>query len=235
MMAATLTLWAAWAISPQDFSGPVLKILAVAGGALIGGLLSGFVGRAATRMLTTRPMPLWGVRTLRVAGGVTSGWLVYLYLASGGGGGIGGPGGNKPGGGDTENPQVSKPPEKEPGKKPDRKAATGEPVRIEVLGSRALQILKQPAGEPYRGYRIEGDEEKKLYDLRGIEGVLRERRQELRKEKKSLRVVVVIYKDSPVRRLPVVADLTDWLTKEDISWEPAEPPEYSPEVRNSQP
>jgi hypothetical protein len=231
-MMKALTLWAAWAVSPQDFSSPVLKFLAVAGGAVIGGLLIGFVGRAATRMLTTRPMPVWGVRTLRVVGGVASGWLVYLYLSSGGGTGVGGPGGNKPGSGDKDKPHASKPAEKDPSKKrDDKQPPPGEPLRIEVLGSRALKILKEPAGGSYHGYRIQGDEEKKLYDLASIEGVLRERRQKTPK----LRVVLVIYKDSPDRDLPVVADLVEWLTKEEITWEVAEPPEYSPEVTNSQP
>jgi hypothetical protein len=230
MMTARLTLLATWAISAQDFSSPILKFLAVAGGAVIGGLLIGFVGRAATRMLTTRPMPVWGVRTLRVVGGLASGWLVYLYLSSGGGSGVGGPGGGKPGG-DKDNRQATKPPEKAPKKKTDKKEPAGEPLRIEVLGSRALKILKRPAGGPYRGYRIQGDEEKTLYDLTGIEAVLRERRQ----KNQALRVVLVIYKDSPDRGLPVVADLAEWLTKEEITWEPAEPPEYSPEVRSSMP
>lgn len=226
-MTAALALWA---VSAQDFSSPILKFLAVAGGAVIGGLLSGFVGRAATRMLSTRSMPLWGVRTLRVAGGVASGWLVYLYLASGGGSGVGGPGGNKAGGGNKENIQASKPPEKEK-KKDEKKVSAAARVRIEVLGSRALKILKQPTGGPYHGYRIEGDEEKKLYDLAGIEAVLRERHQ----KDLSLKVDLIIYLDSPDRDLPVVTRLRDWLMKEDITWELREPPEHSPEVRNSQP
>ena len=229
-MTAAESMWAVWAVSAQDFANPVLKFLAVAGGALVGGLLSGFVGRAATRMLTTRPMPLWSVRTLRVAGGVVSGWLVYLYLASGGGTGVGGPGGNKPGAGNKEKAVATKPPEKERTKKEDKRPVAGEPVRVEILGEKALKALKQPT-RPYRGYRFQGDEEKKLYDLDGLKAVLRERRQ----KDPSLRVVLVIYKDSPDRELPVVAELAEWLTKEEITWEPAEPPEYSPEVRSSQP
>ena len=74
-------------IAPTDVPGFAVRILVVLGGALVGGLLVGFLARVLLKLLTTRSMPLWMVRFLRLVGGVAGGWLVFLFVWSGGGGG----------------------------------------------------------------------------------------------------------------------------------------------------
>src|SRR4051812_10470436 len=75
------------ALGPGDAPGLAVRMLAVLGGALIGGLFVGFLAKLFTRLLTTRPMPLWGVRLMRLLGAVAGGWLVALFVAGGGMGG----------------------------------------------------------------------------------------------------------------------------------------------------
>ena len=70
------TAWAATVLAEGLIDSWIVKGLAIAGGAVVGGLFVCFLARATTRTLTTRPMPLWGVRLLRFVGGVASGWLV---------------------------------------------------------------------------------------------------------------------------------------------------------------
>jgi len=209
-----------------------LKILSIAGGAAVGGLLTGLVGRLVTRSLTTRPLPVWGVRGLRGLGGVGCGWLVYLYVMSTGSGGLGGGGGHKPGSADDGSGKVARQPEEKDAKKkkpPDTPAAR-RPLRVEVLGPKALKVLKQPAGDAYRGYRIEGEEDQTLYDLKGITARLKSL------EKTAPRpVILVIYLDSPNRDRPIVSELADWLTEEKIKWKFDETRDYSPEMKRSMP
>ena len=83
---AKLPLWACFGI--------VGGILAIIGGAAVGGLLIGWLGKLFVRLLTTKPMPPWATSVLRVGGGVVSGWLVYLMVFGGGGSSVGGPGGS---------------------------------------------------------------------------------------------------------------------------------------------
>jgi hypothetical protein len=222
------TVWAAL-LAEGLIDSWIVKGLAIAGGAVVGGLFIGFLARAATRMLTTRPMPLWGVRLLRVVGGVASGWLVWVILFSKGPGGPGGEGGPLPGGpSKTSDKTAQDSKTKDEKKKPDQ-ATPGKIVRVEVLGEKALEILKQPSEE--RIYRIEGDPEKKLYDLKGIQGVLRPQHD----KDPSLRVIVVRYKDSPAEKLRVVSELKDWLEEQGMFKKIDPTNEYSPEVRSSMP
>jgi hypothetical protein len=46
------------AVSAADAPGVALKIFAILGGVLVGGLFIGFLARMLTRLLTTRPLPL---------------------------------------------------------------------------------------------------------------------------------------------------------------------------------
>src|SRR4051794_23306288 len=91
-------------MTPSEGMSLALKVLAVIGGAAVGGLLIGALGGTFVRLLTTRQMPVWGKRTLRVVGGVATGWLVaFLIFHSGSGGwGFGGPGGISEGSANSE-------------------------------------------------------------------------------------------------------------------------------------
>ena len=69
-----------WALAPAEGMNVVLKVLAVIGGAALGGVLIGALGNVLVRLTSTRKMPAWGTRTLRVVGGVASGWLVWILV-----------------------------------------------------------------------------------------------------------------------------------------------------------
>src|SRR5690349_3859821 len=71
----------------------LVKILAVVGGGVLGGLAMGLLAQLLTRAFTTKKLPPWPVFTVRLLGGVICGWLVALWLFGGGGAGIGGTGG----------------------------------------------------------------------------------------------------------------------------------------------
>ena len=230
---STAHFWAVWALTPQEYPSVFLKVLAVAGGAAVGGLLVGFLGKALTRMLTTGAMPPWGVRLLRVGGAVAGGWLVALFVFSGGGSGIGGSGGGKIGdSGSSPSPSPSQPADENKDKKGEPKPS--KLVRVEVLGNETLDILKQPTGKGARRYRIEG--EARLYDLEGKEGKegeegIKDALRKRRKEVPSLKVILVRYNDTPDKEGRIVADLEGWLKKEKM-WEKFDPTEQdSPEVK----
>ncbi len=100
----TLALPLALAMPGTDQIGQtVLRILAVAGAAAVGGLLIGLITQGLSRMLTTRPVPRMPLNIIRVLGAIVCGWVAYLLLI-GGSGGSGGWGGLWPfgsGGGGT--------------------------------------------------------------------------------------------------------------------------------------
>jgi hypothetical protein len=222
--------WAAAVLAEGLIDSWIVKGLAIAGGAVVGGLLVGFIARAATRTLTTRPMPLWGVRLLRFAGGVASGWLVWLFLSSTGSGKPGGEGGLLPGGPSRSSDKSAQESDKDKKKKKPDEATPGKVVRVEVLGEKALEVLKQPAED--RFYRIEGDPKKtNVYDLKGIQEVLRRQHD----KEPALRVVIVRYKDSPVERSLIVSDLEGWLKDQGMFKKSEKVNEHSPEVRSSMP
>jgi len=220
---STAHFWTVWALTPQEYPSLFLKVLAVAGGAAVGGFLVGFLGKVLTRMLTTGTMPPWGVRLLRVGGAVAGGWLVALFVFSGGGSGLGGSGGGRIGDSGSE--------KEKPKNTDENKDKTGEPkpsqlVRVEVLGNETLEVLKKLT-PPIRRYRIEGEASDQLYDLEGIKDALRQRR----KKTPSLKVILVRYNDTPDKDGPVVAGLESWLKQEKM-WEKFDPTEQdSPEVK----
>jgi hypothetical protein len=138
----------AWSL--ELLSGPsgLLRVLAVAGGAAVGGLALGALTQLLVKVLTAQklpPWPLWGVRLL---GAILGGLLVMLWAFGGGGGGLGGPGGLGLGGGKGKgNGEAAKKTESGAGGKDRKEVDTEVPpntVRVEVLGN---DVLKRIAGE----------------------------------------------------------------------------------------
>jgi len=70
-------------LSPQDGISLGLKVLAVIGGAALGGLFVGALAGLLVRSLTSRPLPVWARRTLQVLGAVAAGWLVVYFVFRG--------------------------------------------------------------------------------------------------------------------------------------------------------
>jgi hypothetical protein len=176
------------------------KLLAVAGGAALGGLGVGFLVQVIVRGWTGQQVPRWVLMTLRAVAAVASGWLVALWLFSGGGGGMGGPGvwGFGTGTGDSKPPETAK--DKEPHKdsEPTRNVNT---LEIEVLGSETLRQIN-PNYDPQRCYRIGT----RLLTRKEVIEYLKQRQKD---ESPPEAVTIVLYDNSPAEDVPKVADLKD--------------------------
>ncbi len=71
----------------------VVKILAVVGGGVLGGVSLGLLAQLLAKAFTARRLPRWPALVVRLLGGIICGWLIALWLFGGGGPGIGGTGG----------------------------------------------------------------------------------------------------------------------------------------------
>jgi hypothetical protein len=166
------------------------------------------------------------LRGIRILGGGLCGWLVYLWLFGGGGGGIGGPGGfsgaGKSGPQSKDSPMVQGPKniDKDRANKKDEEAKNKEKdkdagkdippedtLRIEVLGDAPLRKITKSANfNPEKRYRIEG--EPLLRTLGQVKELITNRRA---RTPPLRRVVIIVYQDSPATDLPQVRGLADWI------------------------
>ncbi|GEM_PF-2979015 len=184
----------------------VVKALAVIGSGAGGGLGLGLLARLLLHTMTLRKPPRWSVQVVRLLGGLICAWLAALWVFSGGGSGIGGEEGLGFGGGagqanDAKPAETSK--EKSiPPQTPDTT------LRIEVLGRDALSESDFRAE---RWYRLETAEGPRLLTFAEIKDVIQKRQQGpplLR------RLEIVLYKDSPDERVPIVSQLRSWASEQ---------------------
>jgi hypothetical protein len=180
----------------------VVKILAVAGSGAGGGLGLGLLAQLLLRTMALRKPPRWSVQVVRLLGGVICGWLVALWLFGGGGPGIGGTGGMGFGSGTGQGDGKKT---VEVGKKNGGTADTpsGQTLRIEVLGCAALAESDIRAEH---WYRIETAEGPRLLTFAEVKEAIHKRQQ----EQPLRRIEIVLYKDSPDERVPVVRQLQAW-------------------------
>jgi hypothetical protein len=180
------------------------KLLAVVGGAALGGLCVGFLVQVIVRGWTGQQVPRWVLMTLRAVAAVASGWLVALWLFSGGGGGMGGPGGwgFGTGTGDNKPPETAK--DKEPRK--DDSTSNVNTLEVEVLGSETLKQIDPQHWDPQRRYRLRAGG-----DLLTRKEAVDYVKKRLTQEPVVKSVTIRLYKDGP-------APGTDWVDKlrEDI-------------------
>jgi hypothetical protein len=198
-----------------DVAGLTIRSLAVVGGAVLGGLGVGGLGGLLARATTTRKLPPRFRWVLRSLGGVASGWILALFLFGGGSGlGIGGPGGwglGEPDGG-TGPAAVRELPSQEETAVGDTGHSLSSPssnLRIEVLGDEPLRKLN-PEGrlDSSHCYRIDGEQPPKLHTLQEIKQLVKHR---LTQKPALKHIEVVLYKDSPGRKVRRAADLEGWL------------------------
>src|SRR5437870_3322704 len=76
-----------------DLGLQILKLLAVAGGAAVGGVGSGWLLRLLAKILVHRPVPPRAAQGVKLLGAVALGWAVGLWVYGPGGGGWGRGGG----------------------------------------------------------------------------------------------------------------------------------------------
>jgi len=181
----------------------VVKILAVIGSGAGGGLGLGLLAQLLLRVVTIRKPPRWSVQVVRLLGGVICGWLVALWLFGGGGPGIGGAGGMGFGSGTGQGEGKKT---VETGKKNGGSAETpsGQTMRIEVLGRAALA---ESDIQVERWYRIETKEGPRLLTFAEVKVAIEKRQQE---QPPLYRIEIVLYKDSPDERVPIVSQLRTW-------------------------
>jgi hypothetical protein len=108
----------------------VITALAVAGGFLVGFVLTNVIARLLCKFVWKREAPERIIRVIRFAGGVAAAIIVYLLLMGEGGLGLGGKGGGGPddnkGKENSSNPPSKEPPNKDP-KKEDSKTKEDDP------------------------------------------------------------------------------------------------------------
>jgi hypothetical protein len=197
-----------------DAAGFTIKSLAVVGGAVVCGLLVGALAGLLVRVMTTRKLPSkmrWAFRGL---GGIIGGWLLALFLFGGGGLGFGGAGGwgfGGTGAGPGDSSTGSPPKDDRPAVKDTGHALSSptDTLRIEVLGDPALKRMRSSAViDSTRCYRIDGEEPPRLRTIRELQATLTERLQ----QQPALKLVqIVLYTDSPARRVQRVDELKQWL------------------------
>jgi hypothetical protein len=185
------------------------KLLAIVGGAALGGFSLAFLVQLFVRGWTGQQMPRWVTMTLRATGGLLSGWLVALWMFAGGGGGMGGPGGFGFGTGThsgNDNASVKAKDKEETVRKEDDLTREVQTLYVEVLGEKTLKELDEGRFDPLRCYRIETPKGPRLMTLKEVVDYLKQRLT----EKPTLKAVtIVLYKDSPSRWVKRVKDLED--------------------------
>jgi hypothetical protein len=142
--------------APTDSIGQwVLRILAVVGGAALGGFAVGLITQGLSRMLTTRPVPRVPLLIVRLLGAIVCGWVVFLLVFGGGLGGLGGGGGwslfgggGGPGGGSGKESRPSATGQsggtgRDSGKAPSTAGLT---LEVEVLPRRDAYRVQLPGG-----------------------------------------------------------------------------------------
>jgi hypothetical protein len=185
-----------------DLGDLVLRVLAIAGGALVGGLGLGLLSQLVARFTVTRPLPKPALNLLRALGAITLGLVVYFWafgpggpgFGLGGGFGFGGGGGKRTPGEGTDKETGSRKESRPRGEDP----TTGDAViRIEVLGD--------PPKDGKSFYRVEGERER--LTMEQVRELVRERRK--RDSPPLEKLVIVLYDDSPDRSKQQIRELED--------------------------
>jgi hypothetical protein len=192
-----------------DLGMLLLKLLAVAGGGVLGGAGAGFCANRVTKMTVRKQAPKTLVLGSRIAGCVAAGLGVWLWAFGNGGSGLGfGSGGLGAGGSgyigyDRQPEKENKQPESKAGEGPNPPAAPEPPVglrsaRIEMLGGNRVQ--------QDRFYVM--DEQLPPRTLAELEQTLLARKSQ---EKDPIKAIeIVIYEDSVDKEHPAVRDLQQW-------------------------
>jgi hypothetical protein len=186
-----------------DVGMNVLKLLAIAGGFMIGGLGSGLLFRGAAKLALARQVPRPMMVIVRLLGGVAAGLAVYVWAFGTGGSGLGSGAGLGSGGqGQPVSTLASNP-------SADRQTDGNQPgsdvLRVVMLGG---DRVASP-----RFYLLEGDKEPRT--LPDLQKAIQARQDE--KDKPSLKSIeIVIYEDSVAQDHPAVRDLERWARQNDL-------------------
>jgi hypothetical protein len=186
-----------------------LKLLAIAGGAVLGGAGAGFCAGRATKYTIRKQAPRTLVLGSRIAGALVAGLGVWLWAFGNGGSGLGfGSGGLGAGGkgyiGYERQPEnENKQPDSKEGEKPTPPTGPEHPA---VLSSARIEMLGGNRVQQDRFYVM--DEQLPPRTLTELEQVLSARKSQ---EKDPIKgIEIVIYEDSVDKDHPAVRDLQQW-------------------------
>ncbi len=212
-------LWALFDDPEKKIGQAILMVLAVAGGALIGGLGAGLLVQLAVKLLYGGKVPNAVLQIVRIVGAVIGGWVVYLIFFGGLGGagpGPGGPGGTgKEGAGPGPAASSREGPSAAETRREEGPPPTPEnTVRVEVLGEGF-------SGD--RFYRVAG--EPQTQTLEQIKQAVDQKRQQAPGLQK---LEIVLYENSPHRDTPVVMELQNWAKQKGLTPIVALPPGKAP-------
>jgi hypothetical protein len=220
-MTSLLSVIGLLVVATFDVGMYVLKLLAVVGGATLGGLGTGWGLRLLVKLSSQRPVPRPVLIPVRILGGIALGFAVWsVAFRTGGsslgtGGLLGLQGGNGSGAGDKsdlataarsltptwDSAAAANHPEV-PRIDPDRDSV----LRIEMLGGSRVH--------EERFYLIEGEREPK--DLAGLRQAVLERRQQ--PGRAPLRALeILVYDDSVAKKHSAVRNLEKWAEEQGLA------------------
>lgn len=196
-----------------DLGMLVLKIMAVAGGAAVGGFGSGLLvsGMAKATVHKTLPKPV--LFLVRVVGAVVLGWIIYLLAFGSGGSGFGfGSGGSGTGTGGTQAASTNK---QDKGSAQDQQGNKSQESPVIPPGPEVLRIdmLGGSNVQNERFYVVDGVREPK--NLTELRQYLLQQKEE--KGKTALKAIQIsIYRNSVNKDHPAVSSLQNWARANDL-------------------
>ncbi|HEY1860058.1 MAG TPA: hypothetical protein VGG61_06875 [Gemmataceae bacterium] len=182
----------------------VLRGLAVAGGATVGGFGTGLLTQLIARLTVARPLPRPALNVLRLLGAFAAGLLVWMWVFGSGGPGFGfgggglGLGGRETGTGGTGSGASTESRKELPQNNGTDPTAGPAVLRIEVLGDRP--------DERARFYRLDAGDPNARLTLDEIRAKIRDRKAQSPPLEK---LVIVLYLDSPDKEKKQVRDLQE--------------------------
>lgn len=142
--------------------------LAVFGGIALGAYLSVLLANLLYKRISKKPLPNWVSFSFRTLGGITGGWVVFIYLFGGGGDGIGGPGGA--GNGRNNNKFTTLVATESPADK-DNQLKKNDPskvvINLRVLTDESAKKMMQGNYQPKKYYLL-SDKPDELFDVESL-------------------------------------------------------------------
>lgn len=151
-----------------DFIRHPERPLAVFGGIALGAYLSVLLVNLLFKRISKKPLPNWVSFSFRLLGGITGGWIVFIYLFGGGGDGIGGPGGA--GNGRNNNKFTTLVATESPADK-DNQLKKNDPskvvINLRVLTDESAKKMMQGNYQPKKYYLL-SDKPDELFDVESL-------------------------------------------------------------------
>ncbi len=142
--------------------------LAVFGGIALGAYLSVLLVNLLFKRISKKPLPNWVSFSFRLLGGITGGWIVFIYLFGGGGDGIGGPGGA---GNGRNNNKFTTPVATESPADKDNQLKKNDPskvvINLRVLTDESAKKMMQGNYQPKKYYLL-SDKPDELFDIESL-------------------------------------------------------------------